>query len=120
MKESSILIVDDNPSILSALELDMGLSIVMITAFGNAELAVKAIRLGDTDFVLKPWDNEKMLATIESSCRLSHSRQNIRALVGMLSCTSKSGKTVFKIQWSSRVTRHASRFFGAATCTGCP
>jgi DNA-binding NtrC family response regulator len=52
----------------------------MITAFGDVELAVKAIRQGATDFVLKTWDNEKMLATIESASRLSQSRREVRKL----------------------------------------
>ncbi len=136
MKESAILVVDDNKSILSALELllkgrckkvktlsssnlllnelqresydvlllDMnfmaginsgneglywlhrvleqepGMSVVMITAFGDVELAVKAVRLGAADFVLKPWDNDKMLATIESAWRLSQSRKEVKKL----------------------------------------
>src|ERR1700743_2354881 len=35
--------------------------IIMITAFGDVELAIKAIKTGATDFVLKPWQNEKLL-----------------------------------------------------------
>ena len=46
------------------LEHKPGLSVVMITAYGDVELAVKAIRLGAVDFVLKPWDNQKLVATI--------------------------------------------------------
>jgi DNA-binding NtrC family response regulator len=62
------------------LEIEPGLSIIMITAYGDVELAVKAIRLGATDFVLKPWDNDKMLATVESASRLSQSRKEVRKL----------------------------------------
>ncbi|MDQ1769971.1 response regulator [Labilibaculum sp. A4] len=136
MKEAKILIVDDNKSILSALDLlltgsckkvkclsspnallselksdsydvvllDMnfkagintgnegiywlnqileynsGLSVVMITAYGDVELAVKAVRSGAVDFVLKPWENEKMLTTIEMAWKLSHSRKEVKNL----------------------------------------
>jgi DNA-binding NtrC family response regulator len=136
MKEAKILIVDDNKSILSALDLllrgccnkvktlsspnqlitelqqssydvlllDMnfaagfntgnegiywlqrvqevepGISVIMITAYGDVELAVKAVRLGATDFVLKPWDNEKMLTTIESAWKLNQSRREVKKL----------------------------------------
>ncbi|MFA8436733.1 MAG: sigma-54-dependent transcriptional regulator [Marinifilaceae bacterium] len=136
MKEANILIVDDNKSILSALDLlltprcskvkllstpnrllselqkesydvlllDMnfnagvnsgnegiywlrqvqsqepGLSVVMITAYGDVELAVKAVREGATDFVLKPWDNEKILATIDTAWKLSHSKREVKKL----------------------------------------
>ena len=62
------------------LEIEPGVSIIMITAFGDVELAVKAIRLGATDFVLKPWDNDKMMATIESAWRLSQSRKEVKKL----------------------------------------
>ena len=135
MKQSSILIVDDNKSVLSALELllsgrckklkvlstpnlllnelksdqydvlllDMnfsagintgneglywlqrvldespGVGVVMITAYGDVELAVKAVRMGALDFVLKPWNNEKFLNTIETACRLSASRKEVRS-----------------------------------------
>jgi DNA-binding NtrC family response regulator len=38
---------------------DSNISVVMITAYGDVELAVKALREGAIDFILKPWDNEK-------------------------------------------------------------
>jgi len=44
--------------------------VVMITAYGDVELAVRALKLGATDFILKPWENEKLLATIHSAFRL--------------------------------------------------
>ncbi|MFB6318430.1 sigma-54-dependent transcriptional regulator [Saccharicrinis sp. FJH54] len=62
------------------LELNPSVSVVMITAYGDVELAVKAIRMGATDFVLKPWENEKMLATVESAFRLSQSKNEINKL----------------------------------------
>lgn len=48
--------------------------IVFITAYGDAEKAVKAIKAGATDFVLKPWQNEKLMATINSAIQLRQSR----------------------------------------------
>ncbi len=48
--------------------------VVFITAYGDAEKAVKAIKSGATDFVLKPWQNEKLLATINSALKLRKSR----------------------------------------------
>lgn len=56
------------------LELDPDAVVVFITAYGDAEKAVKAIKLGATDFVLKPWQNEKLLATISSSIKLRRSK----------------------------------------------
>ncbi len=135
IKKGNILIVDDNKSILSALEillmknykvtclsnpnlitsvfnenhfqlvlLDMNFkagintgneglywlnyikenhpetSVVMITAYGDVELAVNALKKGATDFILKPWDNAKLLATIESAMQLSISKQEVSTL----------------------------------------
>jgi FixJ family two-component response regulator len=47
------------------LKFDKQLSVVMITAFGDVELAVRALKEGAVDFVLKPWDNQKLLATMK-------------------------------------------------------
>ena len=136
MAKGNILIVDDNKSILSALEifltpefqivttltnpnqiptelrrkeynivlLDMNfnaginsgnegiywlgriketnpeISVVMITAYGDIELTVKALKLGATDFFLKPWDNNKLLATLKSALQLSWSKKEVSQL----------------------------------------
>lgn len=56
------------------LEIDPQAVVVFITAYGDAERAVKAIKSGATDFVLKPWQNEKLLATVSSSIKLKRSR----------------------------------------------
>lgn len=42
-------------------------TVVMITAYGDVEMAVKAIKMGATDFVLKPWQNEKLVSTVEAA-----------------------------------------------------
>jgi DNA-binding NtrC family response regulator len=62
------------------LEIDPQAIVVFITAYGDAERAVKAIKSGATDFVLKPWQNEKLLATISSSIKLRRSRLEATAL----------------------------------------
>ncbi len=49
--------------------------VVMFTAYGDIELAVKAVKEGASDFVLKPWENEKMVATLKAAYRI-HSAQN--------------------------------------------
>jgi DNA-binding NtrC family response regulator len=46
---------------------DPGLSVMMITAYGTVENAVKAIQAGATNFVQKPWDNEKLLADVRAA-----------------------------------------------------
>jgi len=62
------------------LEIDPSSVVVFITAYGDAEKAVKAIKAGATDFVLKPWQNEKLLATVSSSIKLRRSRKETESL----------------------------------------
>ena len=47
--------------------LDPQLSIIMITAYGTVENAVKAMQVGATNFIQKPWDNEKLLADVRAA-----------------------------------------------------
>jgi len=62
------------------LESDRDASIIFITAYGDIELAVRAIREGATDFVMKTWDKEKILSTIIAAWQLRRSRSEIRNL----------------------------------------
>lgn len=132
MNEASLLIVDDNPGVLSAgklflkrhfaqvdtsrdpeeipallqatryavimLDMNFGRSakntgqegfdwlarileinpeavVILITAYGDVDMAVRAIKNGATDFVLKPWENEKLLATLHAALRLNASQE---------------------------------------------
>lgn len=52
--------------------------VILMTAYGDVELAVDAIKKGATDFVLKPWKNEKLLATINTSLQLKKSNQKLK------------------------------------------
>ena len=62
------------------LSIDPSVVIILITAFGDIQLAVKAIKEGATDFVLKPWDNDKLITTILSAIKLSQSGKKIEKL----------------------------------------
>ena len=62
------------------LEIDPSAVIIMITAYADTEIAVRAIKEGATDFVLKPWENEKLLATVSSAMRLKESRKETQDL----------------------------------------
>jgi len=55
------------------LEIDSSAVVILITAYGDINMAVRAIKSGATDFVLKPWQNEKLLATLSSAMTLRHS-----------------------------------------------
>ncbi len=56
------------------------ISVVMITAYGDIELAVKALKEGASDFILKPWDNEKLLATLRLAVQLNISKKQVSQL----------------------------------------
>jgi len=58
-------------------KIDPSVAVVFITAYGDVEKAVTAIKKGATDFVLKPWQNEKLLATINSALHLTESRRKV-------------------------------------------
>lgn len=54
--------------------------VIMITAYGDVEMAVKALKEGATDFVLKPWQNEKLIATLSAASRLRNSYKEVSHL----------------------------------------
>ncbi len=59
---------------------DPGAHVVMMTAYGDIDLAVKAMQEGASDFTVKPWDNQKLLATIINVYKLHKSTVEIREL----------------------------------------
>nr|WP_262897325.1 sigma-54 dependent transcriptional regulator [Rufibacter sp. SYSU D00308] len=62
------------------LDRDPSAVVIMITAFGDVEMAVRALKEGATDFVLKPWQNEKLLATLSAAAKLKTSYKEISTL----------------------------------------
>src|SRR5690606_15912288 len=49
------------------LEINPEIAVIPITAYGDIELAVEAVKKGAVDFITKPWKNEKLLKTIETA-----------------------------------------------------
>lgn len=58
-------------------EVDPSAVVILITAYGDIRMAVNAIKEGAMDFVLKPWQNEKLLATISAGMNLRKSRVEV-------------------------------------------
>ncbi len=54
--------------------------VILMTAYGDVELAVSAIKKGATDFVLKPWKNEKLLATMNAALKLRQQNKKVNKL----------------------------------------
>ncbi len=62
------------------LEADPQAVVILITAFGGVEMAVQALKQGATDFVLKPWQNEKLIATLSAAVKLKESYKEVNKL----------------------------------------
>jgi len=64
----------------SILRIDPDVVVIMITAHGSVDTAVEAMKLGATDFVTKPWQNEKVVATVSTGVELRRSRSETATL----------------------------------------
>ncbi len=62
------------------LDIDKAISVVMITAYGDIELAVRAVKEGAFDFILKPWNNDKLLTTLNAALKLRKSKSETARL----------------------------------------
>ena len=62
------------------LDVDPDAVVILMTAFGDLNTAVRAMREGAADFVLKPWQNDKLLATMNVAVQLRKSRAAVDAL----------------------------------------
>lgn len=60
--------------------IDPSAVVVLITAFGDVDTAVRAVKAGAVDFILKPWQNEKLLATVSSALKFRKSQLEIAGL----------------------------------------
>jgi DNA-binding NtrC family response regulator len=56
------------------MERDPGAVVVFITAYGGVDLAVSAMRSGAFDFIVKPWENDKLLGVIRTALKLNETR----------------------------------------------
>ncbi|GHT46560.1 sigma-54-dependent Fis family transcriptional regulator [Bacteroidia bacterium] len=59
---------------------DTELPVVLFTAYADIDLAVKALKQGASDFVVKPWDNAKLIATLQAAYSLRESRKEVKHL----------------------------------------
>jgi DNA-binding NtrC family response regulator len=64
------------------LEIDPAAAVILITGYGDIELAVQGIKEGATNFLLKPWENKKLLATISATLEVRKSKVELEGLKG--------------------------------------
>jgi len=62
------------------LEIDPAAVVIFITGYGDIELAVQGIKEGATNFLLKPWENQKLLATITANLKVRESKKELEDL----------------------------------------
>ena len=72
---------------------DPDAAVVIITAHGAVSIAVEAIKAGASDFVAKPWSNERLAATVRSAAALRRSRMDARTERGRASELGPTGET---------------------------
>lgn len=61
-------------------ELKPGLPVVLITAYGDINIAVKAMKNGASDFITKPWEPQRLIVTIKNTIQLSRTKQKLYEL----------------------------------------
>ena len=59
---------------------DPEIVIIPITAYGEVNIAVRSLKEGAFDFVLKPWDNQKLLSTLKAGYKLRKSKKEVKKL----------------------------------------
>ena len=79
-------------------------SVVLITAYGDVNLAVTALKEGATDFVLKPWDNDRLIATLRSALKLSQSQREVDSLKNR------------QIQLTDSINKNQESIIGSSSC----
>jgi len=62
------------------LAIDKNIAVIFITAYGNVDLAVQGIKKGATDFITKPWDNDRLVTTVLNAFKLRKSRLELNTL----------------------------------------
>ncbi|EAQ99909.1 sigma-54-dependent transcriptional regulator [Maribacter sp. HTCC2170] len=56
------------------------ISVIMMTAYGAVELAVEALKEGASDFILKPWSNERLITTVKTAFNLRKAQNEVKHL----------------------------------------
>ena len=84
-------------------QIDPNIAIVLITAYGDVDLAVRAIKEGAFDFVIKPWDNDKLLSTLFAAFRLRKTSTELEDLKERQHQIFEDIDKRYKILWGSSV-----------------
>lgn len=78
-------------------KIDQDAVVLFITAYADTDKAVRAIKAGATDFIPKPWEKEKLLATLSAALKLRESRTEVRSLKRQVAALETSEDDGFEI-----------------------
>ena len=81
-------------SLEQILRIDPQAVVIFMTAYADTDKAVRAIKAGATDFIPKPWEKEKLLATLSSGIKLRRSRCEVNLLKEQVEVLSGAGSSV--------------------------
>ncbi|UII29353.1 sigma-54 dependent transcriptional regulator [Fulvivirga maritima] len=76
-------------------ELSPATQVLLMTAYGEVNLAVEAMKEGATDFIVKPWQNEKLLATVQTAMALAQQQREIEKLESRNKILSSTADSAF-------------------------
>ena len=79
--------------------------VILMTAYADTDKAVKAIKSGAADFISKPWEKDKLLATLFSALKLNDSLQEVKCLKKQMEVLNTS-ETVYEIIGESEAMKH--------------
>ncbi|OFX83378.1 MAG: sigma-54-dependent Fis family transcriptional regulator [Bacteroidetes bacterium GWF2_33_16] len=85
------------------LKTDKQAVVILITAYGDVDLAVNAMKEGATDFIIKPWNNDKLISTLNSALKIRKSQLEINKL-------SKEKETL-----SAEINKPTQKIIGSST-----
>ncbi len=75
------------------INIDNDAVVVFMTAYSDTEKAVRAIKAGATDFISKPWENDKLLATLQAAVELRRSKQEVKSLKEKVAVLAQQGSS---------------------------
>ena len=93
-------------SLKQILQIDPQAIVIFMTAYADTDKAVRAIKAGATDFIPKPWEKDKLLATLTSGMRLRQSQQEVSILkeqVEVLSGQYNPQNEAFRLSITNRI-----------------
>lgn len=99
------------------MKIDPEAVVVMITAHGGLDLAISAMKNGATDFIAKPWQNEKLLATLSAGVKLRQTRHQAETLRQTSKALSKEQSGSYSIIGDSEPMRKVMSLVSRAAPT---